>query len=77
MAKYITRTIEENEVHYTIDGEESVDIITGKFNRKAFIAGMQEAYPDALIKVYSICPIEGKYRMLESEFVKNAERVVE
>ncbi|AZU99734.1 dsDNA binding protein [Bacillus phage DK3] len=80
MAKFITRTIQSSQivVGELIDNEvKAIGTLSqsGKVDQEKALKIVRKAFPTQNVLVLDIVPHEGQYRMLEEDFIANAEKV--
>lgn len=80
MAKFITRTIQSSQivVGELIDNEvKAIGTITesGKIEQEKALKVIRKAFPTQNVLVLDIVHNEGQYRMLEEDFIANAEKI--
>jgi len=80
MAKFITRTIQSSQivVGELIDNEvKAIGTMTesGKIEQEKALKVIRKAFPTQNVLVLDIVHNEGQYRMLEEDFIANAEKV--
>jgi len=82
MAKFITRTIVSSTIVLGELNKDSKDIdaigtlpVSGKIDEEKALKIVRKAFPTRNVLVLDIIPNEGQYRMLETDFIANAEKV--